>query len=162
MSCSNFDLKGYLLGEIPETGRSAVKEHLAGCPACAEEVDRLRLTHAAMMTLPEEEMPRRIAFVSDKVFEPRWWQRLWSSGPKLGFASAAMLSAAILAHGYVRPSGAAIDQAQVESAMRKVVAESESRQDDRLSKAMSAVGESYEFLMKKVNVQRTEIRRGSL
>jgi hypothetical protein len=46
-------------------------------------------------------VPRRISFVSDPVFEPSWWQRFLSTGPKLGFASAAMLSMAILAHGVV-------------------------------------------------------------
>ncbi|MGH9675098.1 MAG: anti-sigma factor family protein [Bryobacteraceae bacterium] len=162
MNCSQFDLKGYLLGELPERDRSAVADHAAGCTACAEEIDRLRLTHVTMMTLGEEELPRRIAFVSDKVFEPRWWQRVWISGPKLGFASAAMLSAAILGHGFVASPGRPVDQAQLETVVRKVVAESESRQQARLSQAMSAVGESYEVLMKKVNVQLTAFRRGAL
>ena len=48
-------------------------------PSCREELARLRLTLDALSTLREEEMPRRIAFVSDKVFEPRWWQSVPAS-----------------------------------------------------------------------------------
>ena len=38
---------------------------------------RCGVTLDALSTLREEEIPRRIAFVSDKVFEPRWWQKLF-------------------------------------------------------------------------------------
>jgi hypothetical protein len=48
----------------------------------------------------EEEIPQRIAFVSDKIFEPSPWRRwlaaFWNSGARLGFASAAMLSASLV------------------------------------------------------------------
>ena len=64
---------------------------------------RAAATIAALRALPYEEPPRRIAFVSDKVFEPTWWQRLWAA-PKWGFASAALLSGAILFHAATRPA----------------------------------------------------------
>lgn len=149
MTCSNFDLTGYLLGEISEGERREVRDHAATCGSCAGELERLRLTHAAMLTLGEEEMPRRIAFVSDKVFEPRWWQRLWSSGPRLGFASAAMLSAAILAHGWIQQPAPATPPADV-AKLEAQIAE------------LRAVAESFEVLMKKANVERAAYRRGSL
>lgn len=57
---------------------------------------------AALRSVPYEEPPRRIAFVSDKVFEPTWWQRLWAT-PRWGFASAALLSGAIVFHAATRP-----------------------------------------------------------
>ena len=44
-----------------------------------------------MLSLPDEEIPQRIAFVSDRVFEPSWWQTVWRSGPAMGFASAVLL-----------------------------------------------------------------------
>jgi hypothetical protein len=81
---------------------------MASCAACRDEYERLRLTQAALLTVRDEEIPRRIAFVSDKVFEPKWYQRLWRSGPRLGFASAAMLSCAILVHAFYRPPGEVI------------------------------------------------------
>src|SRR5258708_27014007 len=100
MSCSPFDLRDYLFGELPTGDRRTMDLHLADCTRCREELDSLDMTQRVLMSVREEEPPRRIAFVSDKVFEPTWWQRLWSSG-RVGFASAALLSMAIVAHGYV-------------------------------------------------------------
>lgn len=101
MSCSRVELKDYFFGELPEPARREVESHLAGCVACREEMTALDLTRATLLAVPDEEPPRRIAFVSDKVFEPRWWQKLWRSGPQLGFVSAAMLAGAIVVHGFV-------------------------------------------------------------
>ena len=104
MSCSPFDLKDYFFGELNAAERSAVDQHVSACVSCREELSALNTTRAALMSVPDQEPPRRIAFVSDKVFEPKWWQKLWTSGPRLGFASAAMLAAAIVVHGFaVRP-----------------------------------------------------------
>ena len=109
MSCSPFDLKDYFLKEMPEPQRRRTEEHIRQCQACREELDRLRLTEAALFALREEEIPQRIAFVSDKVFEPaawrRWWAAFWGSAARLGFASAAMLSIAILVFALMRSSG---------------------------------------------------------
>ena len=73
---------------------------------CREELERLKLTHTALVALSDEEMPQRIGFVSDKVFDPspvrRWFAGFWTSTARLGFVSAAMLSGAILVH-TVRP-----------------------------------------------------------
>ena len=107
MSCSPIDLKDYLLSELADSDRSKLEAHVRTCPACREELDRLRLTEAALFSLREEEIPQRIAFVSDPVFEPsrwrRWWAVFWGSPARLGFASAAMLSAAILVSAVTRP-----------------------------------------------------------
>ena len=43
-----------------------------------------------------------VTFLFILPFEPTWWQRLWAT-PKWGFASAAMLSGAILFHAVTRP-----------------------------------------------------------
>ncbi|MGA9625323.1 MAG: zf-HC2 domain-containing protein [Bryobacteraceae bacterium] len=100
MSCSPFDLRDYFLKELPDSERRQVEAHVRNCQPCLEELDRLRLTEAALFALREEEIPRRIGFVSDQVFEPspwrRWWAGLWGSTARLAFASAAMLSVAIL------------------------------------------------------------------
>jgi hypothetical protein len=137
MNCSSVDVKAYVLGEAGSPGEAA---HIESCESCHEELERLRLTHSALLTLKEEEIPRRIAFVSDKIFEPRWWQRVWRSVPAMGFASAAVLAAAILVHAYARPvtnvGPVAIDTAQVEQRIETEVAK---RLDDRVSKAVSKV-----------------------
>jgi anti-sigma factor RsiW len=100
MSCSPFDLRDYFLKELSDSEQRQVEAHVGDCPPCREELDRLRLTETALLALREEEIPQRIAFVSDKVFEPspwrRWWAAFWGSTARLAFASAAMLSVAIL------------------------------------------------------------------
>lgn len=101
MTCPDFDWKGFVLDELPAPERRRMEEHLNTCAACSHEVESLTLTTTALRRLPVREMPRRISFVSDPVFEPNWWQRFWSSTPRLGFASAAMLSLAILVHAVV-------------------------------------------------------------
>jgi hypothetical protein len=98
MSCSPFDLKDYFFAELSNENRRAVDQHLSACAGCRQELSALNLTRTALLSVPDEEPQRRIAFVSDKVFEPRWWQTIWHSGPKLGFVSAAMLTFAILVH----------------------------------------------------------------
>lgn len=99
------DLKNYLADQSPE------------------ERERLELTLNALRSVPDQEIPRRISFVSDKVFEPKWWQRI----PVWGMASAAMLSLSVMAHGYLsRP--AVIYQAAETPApvVRQVARESQS------------------------------------
>jgi anti-sigma factor RsiW len=122
------DVHGYLLGELDEAGRKAVEQHLAADPTAAADAERLELAVRALKSMPEQEPPRRIAFVSDKVFEPNWWQRLWNSAPKLGFTAAAMLTAAILSHAMltrpqpaVTPVAAGPSSAEIEQMIRKTV-----------------------------------------
>lgn len=103
MSCSIVDVKAYFLGEMEARDKVQVEGHLGACAECREELERLGVMRTALQALPEEEVPHRIAFVSDKVFEPRWWQAIWRSGPAMGFASAALLAGAILVHGFTRP-----------------------------------------------------------
>lgn len=101
MSCSPFDLRDYFLQELTDPQQRQMEAHVKSCAACREEMDRLQLTGAALFSLREEEIPQRIAFVSDQVFEPspvrRWLADFWGSAAKLGFASAAILSAALVA-----------------------------------------------------------------
>ncbi len=101
MNCSSEDLKAYFLGELSSRDKAPVEDHVRGCQSCREELERLKLTHTALLALEEEEVPRRISFVSDKVFEPRWYETIWRSGPAMGFASAVILAAAILVHGFL-------------------------------------------------------------
>ena len=95
---SDIDLKAYFFGELPEDERRRVKAHLDADPAARAELSRLEATQAMLGFMQDEEMPRRIAFVSDKVFETTWWQRFFASGAQLGFASAVLLAAAIAGH----------------------------------------------------------------
>ncbi|MFY9724140.1 MAG: zf-HC2 domain-containing protein [Bryobacteraceae bacterium] len=108
MSCSPFDLKDYFFEELDGAERKQVEAHVTGCHACREELNRLRLTGTTLLSLREEEIPRRIAFVSDQIFEPspwrRWWSGFWNTPARLGFGSAALLSAALVVFALVRPA----------------------------------------------------------
>ena len=46
MSCSSndlkYDLKAYLLGEMPQAEKSSVEDHVRACRSCREELDRLQ------------------------------------------------------------------------------------------------------------------------
>jgi anti-sigma factor RsiW len=111
VSCSPFDLNDYFLEELPPPHQRQVEAHVKTCHACAEELDRLRILGAALRSVPDEEIPQRIAFVSDKIFEPSPWRRrlaaFWNSGARLGFAGAAMLSASLLVFAF-RPAPAPV------------------------------------------------------
>ena len=123
MNCSSYDWKGYAVNELSLEARREAETHLINCPDCRDELGALRLTLDTLSTLREEEMPRRIAFVSDKVFEPRWWQRAFVQTLRSPtFAAGALVAAAILIHGSLRPG-----QAQVDAAVTKAVSQVEAR-----------------------------------
>jgi anti-sigma factor RsiW len=123
MQCADFDWKGFVLGETPPPQRRAMEEHLGTCPACRREVEALGLTLVAIRRLPQQPIPRRLAFVSDPVFELPWWKRMWRMpAPAWGFASALVVAVAILLHGQMAPppapASAASDAKAVELAVQ--------------------------------------------
>ncbi len=137
MTCStpgqSPDWKAYALGEISPADREAAESHASTCEACREELAVLRLTLDSLSTLPEVEIPRRIAFVSDPVFEQPatvstaapFWQRFSQMFVTPTFAAASVLAVAILAHGAMNPGGAgeAQIQARVDAAVTEAVAD---------------------------------------
>ena len=155
MSCSPFDLRDYFFKELPENERRLTEVHVKTCATCREELDRMRGTQAALLSLPDEEIPQRIGFVSDPVFRPsafrRGWEAFWGSAARLGFASAAMLSIALVVFGLTRPApqaqtppfAPAIDRAALEAdfskrlneAVQKAVAASEAHTEEVLAES---------------------------
>jgi uncharacterized protein YdaU (DUF1376 family) len=105
--CDREQLRDYAFDELAGAARAAMEGHIAGCAECAAELAQLELTTAALRVLPDQEIPQRIAFVSDKVFEPspvaRFFSAFWNSGARLGFVSACMLAAALFANVWRRP-----------------------------------------------------------
>lgn len=156
MSCSPFDLRDYYFKELAENERRLTEVHVKTCAHCREELERLRGTEAALLALPDEEIPQRIGFVSDPVFEPsaarRWWAAFWGSAARLGFASAAMLSIALVVFALTRPvpqisaPAPASTRAALEAdfnhrladAVQKAVAESETRQARQTQELLAA------------------------
>jgi anti-sigma factor RsiW len=141
MSCSHEckpDWKAYLLGELGPEDRRQHEECAAACPACREELATLRVTLDALSTLHEEEVPRRIAFVSDKVFEPRWWQRMPQSFLRPSFAAGAVIAAAILVHAFVRPPAAPLPQVDMAAFETRITAEVNAKVNQRVEAQMAA------------------------
>ena len=181
------DWKSYALGELDARARQAAESHVAACAECQDELAGLRVTLDAMATLREEELPRRIAFVSDKVFEPRWYEKLIQAFLRPSFAAAALIAAAILVHAFVRPvSAPASDPSQavaqvdtsaiearvtaevtarlqgemaaaVNNAVTKAVAETEKRDDQRTAALLSASERRYSDAADFLNKQVTRI-----
>lgn len=148
MSCSPFDLRDYFLQELAVPQRRLVESHVKTCPACRAELDQLQLTESALLTLREEEIPQRIAFVSDPVFEPsplrRFFSDFWGSAARLGFASAAMLSAALVVSALHKPAPAPVPVAQAPAAAVQTVAtvsdaDIQARIDTAVAKAVAGV-----------------------
>ena len=172
MTCAPFDLKDYLFGELNAAEKESVERHLLACAACHEELAALNATRSTLLCIGEEEPVRRIAFVSDKVFEPRWWQKLFASGSQLGFASAAMLALAIVFHAVHTPAAApavavsgtpavaqaSMDQRAIEAEIAKRVAvavekaslDMEARQTEKLRQVIAESDRRHEMDLKTV------------
>ena len=113
MSCEQLDLKAYALGEASASERKSVESHAASCIPCRTELESLGTLQTAMMSWADEEPPRRIAFVSDKIFEPTLWQRWIATLNPVNLLSSAAL-AGVVAFAMARagaPSIAANQQA---------------------------------------------------
>lgn len=151
MGQPEIDLNAYALGEGTAAEREAAAAFLAANPEEHDEFERLQYALTALGSVRDEEIPRRIAFVSDPVFEPSLWQRFWSSTPRLAFAGLSMVAAAVTAHGYLmRPiapqviyqqasaNAPAIDvDATVRRAVNDAVAAVEARSDARMKQEVS-------------------------
>jgi Putative zinc-finger len=171
-------LRDYAFGELPAARQPELEEHLGVCGECTLELDRLRLTTAALRTLPDQEIPQRIAFVSDKVFEPspvsRFFGGFWNSASRLGFASVCVLGGALIVSAYHRPVEVrTVIQAgnvqtantdvskQVNDAVAKAVAQVKienareieavgHKYEQEYQARMSTVAENFELLQKQV------------
>jgi Putative zinc-finger len=75
MNCP--DVRDLHFGELSGPEQQRIREHLRTCEDCRLEAERLNLVVASVKDLPAEEPLTRIRFVSDKVFEPTWWQRFF-------------------------------------------------------------------------------------
>jgi hypothetical protein len=120
--------------------------------------------------MADEEIPQRIAFVSDKIFEPSPWRRwlaaFWNSGARLGFASAAMLSASLVLFalkpapapviGVMRPAVPAAVTVTQTAAVPEAVSEA-----DIQRRIHAAVEEAVELktkdLMKEIQTERVRL-----
>lgn len=147
-------LRDYAFDELAGAERTAVERHIPTCQACESELQSLRMTTAALRSVPDREIPQRIAFVSDKVFEPspiaRFFQSFWTSPSRLGFASACLLAGALLVSALHRPTevrtvvqtaGMQDVSGQIDAAVAKAVAQVRT-EDARLTQTVLAAAET--------------------
>jgi anti-sigma factor RsiW len=166
-------LRDYAFDELPADERRAIEQHLATCGDCELELEQLRVTSAALRTLPDREIPQRIAFVSDRVFEPSPFRRFWSPG----FASACVLGVALVISAWhfsganraaeVRTVAQTASASEINAAVAKAVAQvraedaqmiqtaiqsSERKRDQEYRDQLVAIGENFDVLKKRLNV----------
>lgn len=114
MNCAHRQeqLSGYVDGELTDAERLEMERHLADCPACSEQLDRVRVLAAELGRAPQVAMPAdaaaRLAAIVDaklqardsarRVAAPRppWWQRLFSPAFATAVASVAVVAVAIV------------------------------------------------------------------
>ena len=108
MSDSPYDLREYLFDELTPEQRREVEQYLKTSGKARDELEQLKTAQSALLSVPDEEVPRRIAFVSDKVFEPslglRLWRQFWDAAPRLAFGLAAILLVTFAGLWWVQPS----------------------------------------------------------
>ena len=152
------DLRDYLFDELDPAARDEMERYLADSAEARAELERLQLTERSLRMLPDEDPPRRIAFVSDKVFEPSRWVRLgrWfvEDGPRLAFGAAACLAVLFAGLKWTEPrvtvadgsweiafgpraevpppAEPTLDAAELRAIVEQAVAASESRQREAL------------------------------
>lgn len=157
-SCGRVDaVRDYAFDELPAAERKSLEQHFGECPDCAAELDRLRLTTAALRVLPDQEVPRRIAFVSDSALATGWFAGFWNSAARLGFASALVLAAGLSFASFnnhrANPSpvvaqNASVSQAEIDQAVTQAVALAVDKvhtDDVRMTKAaLDAVESKYQ------------------
>jgi hypothetical protein len=143
MGCENYDWKSYALGEMDSPGRREAEAHAALCPNCREELATLRLTLDTLSALREEEIPRRIAFVSDQIFEPHWYKRALRSVWSANFAAACVIAGAILVHAFARPASNDQIQAQVDAAVNRTVAIVQAKDAEQIDRIVSLYDNRY-------------------
>ena len=161
-------LRDYAFDEVPIAERAEMEQHIRQCGDCAVELERLRLTSAALHMVPDREIPQRIAFVSDKVFEPNWFARFWNSGARLGFASACVLAVALVVsawhiagtkqapHAPIVQTAAA-PQEQINAAVAQAVAQVRQEDAQMIQAALKAAEKKRdrEFMNQMVAMQET-------
>lgn len=167
-SCSDVDLKAYILGESTAEESRAVKAHAVACAACGDELQRLRATQASLMCLREEELPRRIAFVSDREAAPAWWQirRLLPNFAVPAMAALALIAAVAIPAMRTQPAALVVQIAppaapanaetnvekRIQAAVAKAVADSEARQQKQTAEMVAAADKRHNLELRSMQV----------
>ena len=170
MNCE--EAKPYLYDRVLEgTRHTEAEAHLANCAECRAELADLELTRKLVRQgLPNEEPPRRIAFVADAVDKVpahnplRFWQ--WSFA---GAAAVAMLFAVLAirrpaapaASLAPAPSAATFTRADVDAIVTQAVAASEERQRAGTAAVIQAAAQRMSEQLHYLQSTQTQVYRQS-
>lgn len=92
------DLRELVFGDALSVTPDAELQAISNNPARRDELSHLLRLREALLSVGEEEPPRRTVLVSPALPASRGWWRQWFSNPGWGFASACALAAAIVFH----------------------------------------------------------------
>ena len=162
-------LRDYFFDELPAGERAAMEQQLAVSPELRAELRQLEMTATALRMLRDQEPPRRIAFVSDKVLAPSLGSRVahWIFGAGPVFASAALSALVVFWVMSHRPapvrtvdvasSQVAQDAGKVEALVREAVAQSELRNAEKTKLLLADAERRHELERQQLllNVQDT-------
>ena len=124
MHCDGLDVKAYVLGEIRPQQARQIEDHLKDCARCRQAVQEWRHVTKLLKQLPQVEVPRRLVFVRDPVFQLPWWQRVWQNKPVLALAASLILAVGLALHGYLtRPQSVTVAEQQLNALRQQVRAE---------------------------------------
>lgn len=157
-------VRDYAFDELPAPERVATERHIASCGECAAELDRLRLTTAALRALADAEVPQRLAFVSDKVFRPSPVRAFFTNIWKPAMISASVMAAALIVHLGQAPATVHVietriqpaSQSQIEQAVAKAVADVRRHDEQTLKTALDQASaqrdREHKAVMEAINI----------
>lgn len=163
-------LRDYFFDEMPAGERAAMEAQLAASPELRAELRQLEMTATALRMLPDQEPPRRIAFVSDKVLAPSWSSRaarwMFGAGPVLASAALSALAvfwvmtnrtAPVPSPSVVTRTQVTQDPGKVEALIRDAVAQSELRSTEKTKLLLADAERRHELERQQLllNVQDT-------
>jgi hypothetical protein len=162
------ELQDYFFGELNQEERARMEKQLACSEELRGELRRLEMTATALRMLPDEEPPQRIAFVSDKVFQPSLAGRAgkWLTGAVPILASAALSGLVVFAvverRPQMTPAPAAIehrtevvrtpamDQAEVKGLIATAVAAAEARNAEKMRVTLAEADRRHDMERKQM------------
>ena len=162
------ELQDYFFGELNQEERASMEKRLAGSEDLRRDLRRLEMTATALRMLPDEEPPQRIAFVSDKVFQPSLAARVgkWLAGAAPVLASAALSGLVVFAvmdrRPQVTPAPAPVehrieavktpgmDQAEVKTLIATAVAAAEARNAEKMRVTLAEADRRHDMERKQM------------
>ncbi len=116
MSSEDRDLRELVFGDALSQANEAELQAISNHPERSAELNRLLRLRETLLSLREEDPPRRTVLVAPPVPVRASWWRGWLGNPGWAFAGACALAAAIVFHAVWTASALPVEPAQLASA----------------------------------------------